>query len=96
MVASRGAASLPLHTFTFYLDKVFSWIVVDLGGLIWSDRSIREIFPNGNVLLSLSHFKLGLIGLVILGSLMTSSKGLLPEVPGRPKRPHKQINEVEI
>jgi len=33
---------------------------------------------------------------VILGSLMTSSKGLLPEVPGRPKRPHKQINEVEI
>ena len=93
MVASRGAASLPLHNLTYYLDKGFSWFIVDLGGLIWSDRSVSEIFPNGNVLLSLSHLKLGLVGMVILGSLITSSKGLLPEVPSRPRRPDKRLEK---
>ena len=38
-------------------------------------------------MLSLPHLKLALIGIVIVGALLTSSKGLLPEVPGRPKRP---------
>ena len=95
MVASRGAASLPLHNFTFYLDKGFSWLVVDLGGLIWSDRSVSEIFPKGNVVLSLSHLKLGLVGMVILGSLLTSSRGLLPEVPSRPKRPNNRSEKIK-
>ncbi len=87
MVASRGALSLPLHDLTSYLDSIFSWIIVDVGGLIWSDRSITEIFPRENIVLSLPHFKLSLIGLLIVTSLLTSSKGLLPEVPGRPRRP---------
>ena len=95
MVASRGAASLPLHNFTFYLDKGFSWLVVDLGGLIWSDRSVSEIFSKGNVVLSLSHLKLGLVGMVILGSLLTSSRGLLPEVPSRPKRPNNRSEKIK-
>ena len=87
MVVSRGAASLPLHSMTSYLDAVFSWLVVNIGGIIWSTRSITEIFPKDNVALSLPHLKLALIGVVILGALLTSSKGLLPEVPSRPKRP---------
>lgn len=87
MVVSRGAASLPLHSMTSYLDAVFSWLVVNVGGLIWSTRSITEIFPKDNIALSLPHLKLALIGVVILGALLTSSKGLLPEVPSRPKRP---------
>ena len=61
--------------------------MVNVGGVIWSDLSITEIFPRGNVMLSLPHLKLALIGIVIVGALLTSSKGLLPEVPGRPKRP---------
>ena len=55
--------------------------------MVWSERSINEIFAHGNVLLSLPHLKLALIGLVIIGALLMSSRGLLPEVPSRPKRP---------
>ena len=33
------------------------------------------------------YLKLMLIGIVILGSLMISEKGLLPEVPKRPQNP---------
>jgi branched-chain amino acid transport system permease protein len=87
MVVSRGATSLPLHNVTSYLDTAFSWLVINVGGVIWSDQSITEIFPSGDVLLSLPHLKLALIGIVIVGALLMSSKGLLPEVPSRPKRP---------
>ena len=90
LVASRGATSLPFHNITTYLDSIFSWLVINVGGIIWSSRSITEIFPRENVLLSLPHLKLALIGLVIVGALLTSSKGLLPEVPQRPKRPNKK------
>ena len=86
MVASRGASSLPLHTITIYLDSLFSWLIVNVGGIVWSARSITEIFPRGDVLLSLPHLKLSLIGLVIVGALLTASKGILPEVPSKPKR----------
>jgi branched-chain amino acid transport system permease protein len=87
MVVSRGSASLPFHNLTSYLDTAFSWLVVNVGGIVWSDRSITEIFARGDVLLSLPHLKLALIGIVITGSLLMSSKGLLPEVPRRPERP---------
>jgi hypothetical protein len=87
MVISRGSASLPFHSMTAYMDTVFSWLVVNIGGVVWSARSITEVFPRETVLLSLPHLKLALIGLVIVGALLTSSKGLLPEVPSRPKRP---------
>ena len=87
MVVSRGSASLPLHSMTSYLDTVFSWLVLNIGGVFWSDRSITEVFPRGDVLLSLPHLKLALIGIVIIGALLMSSKGMVPEVPSRPKRP---------
>lgn len=87
LVVSRGGSGLPFHNITSYLDTVFSWLVVNLGGIIWSTRSITEIFPKETILLSLSHLKLALIGIVIVGALLVSSKGLLPEVPSRPKRP---------
>ena len=86
LVISRGGAGLPFHNITGYLDTAFSWSVVNVGGVIWSTRSITEVFPKENVLLSLSHLKLALIGVVIVGALLASSKGLLPEVPRRPKR----------
>ena len=87
LVVSRGGTSLPLHNMTSYLDTAFSWLLVNVGGVIWSVRSITEVFPRENVVLSLPHLKLALIGIVIVGALLMSSKGLLPEVPGRPKRP---------
>ncbi len=87
LVVSRGASSLPFHNLTSYLDTIFSWLVVNVGGVIWSDLSITEIYPRGEIVLSLPHLKLALIGIVIVGALLTSSKGLLPEVPSRPKRP---------
>lgn len=91
LVVSRGSASLPFHDVTSYLDAAFSWLVVTLGGLVWSVRSIAEIFPKETVELSLPHLKLGLIGMVIIIALRTSSRGLLPEVPSRPKR-HKELS----
>ena len=87
MVVSRGSASLPFHGLTSFLDSVFSWLIINVGGLVWSERSINEIFAHGNVLLSLPHLKLALIGLVIISALLMSSRGLIPEVPSRPKRP---------
>tara|TARA_B100000745_G_scaffold278826_1_gene210033 strand:- start:551 stop:1744 length:1194 start_codon:yes stop_codon:yes gene_type:complete len=86
LVASRGATSLPFHEATSYLDAAFSWLVVDVGGFFWSARSITEVFPKETIVLSLPHLKLALIGLVIVGALLSSSKGLIPEVPSRPKR----------
>ena len=74
LVASRGAASLPFHELTSYLDAAFSWLVVDVGGLAWSSRSITEVFPKETIVLSLPHLKLALIGLVIVGALLSSSK----------------------
>jgi branched-subunit amino acid ABC-type transport system permease component len=87
LVVSRGGASLPFHNLTSYLDTGFSWLIVNVGGVFWSVRSIAEVFPKENVMLSLSHLKLALIGIVIVGTLLISSKGLLPEVPSKPKRP---------
>ncbi|MQG73431.1 MAG: hypothetical protein FI680_01520 [SAR202 cluster bacterium] len=87
MVVSRGGTSLAFHDFTGYLDTAFSWLIVNVGGMIWSARSISEIFPHDNVILSLPHLKLAFIGLVIVGALLTSTKGLIPEIPTRPKRP---------
>ena len=87
MVVSRGNSDLILHGLTSYLDGAFSWLVVSAGGLIWSARSISETFPSGEVLISLPHLKLALGGAVIVGALLLSPRGLLPEVPVRPRRP---------
>ena len=87
MVIARGNSSLAFHNVTSYLDNVYSWLIVDVGGLIWSARSISEVFPKSEVVLSLTYLKLALIGLVIVGALLVSPKGLLPEVPSRPNRP---------
>jgi len=86
MIVSRGNSDLAFHDLTTYLDSVFSWLVVDVGGLIWSARSVSEAFPKENVTLALSHLKLALVGVVIVGALLLSPKGLLPEVSSRPKR----------
>ncbi len=87
LVVSRGSSSLPFHGLTSLMDSIFSWLVTSIGGLVWSIRSIEAVFPNGDVELSLTHLKLALIGMVIVGGLVSSSKGLLPEIPRRPKHP---------
>lgn len=86
MVVSRSNSDLILHPITNYVDKIFSWMIFDIGGLIWSERSITEAFPKGNVILELSYLKLALIGLVIIIALRAAPKGLLPEIPFMPKR----------
>ncbi len=69
--------------------------MINVGGLVWSERSVNEIFAHGNVLLSLPHLKLALVGLVIISALLMSSKGLLPEVASRPKRPTLVEGELD-
>ena len=87
MVVARGSASLPLHGIVTYVDSAFRWFLVDLGGLVWSDLSIDQVFARGIITANLEYLKLALIGGVIVGTLQLSPKGLLPEIPGRPKRP---------
>ncbi len=87
MVVARGNTDLALNSVIGYLDTAFSWLIVDVGGLVWSALSISKSFPKDDVLIELSHLKLALIGLVIVVALLLSSKGLIPEIPGRPKRP---------
>ena len=91
MVVSRSNSDLILHPITTFADKIFSWIIFDLGGLIWSEKSILEVFPKGNVILELTYFKLALIGLVIIIALRFAPKGLLPEIPFMPKRKSRSI-----
>mgnify|MGYP006102206319 CR=1 FL=1 len=95
MVVSRGSASLPFHGLTAFLDSAFSWLMINVGGLVWSERSVNEIFSQGDVLLSLPHLKLALVGFVIIGALLMSSRGLLPEVPSRPQRAALVEREVD-
>ena len=54
---------------------------------MYSDLSITEVFGTGDIIVNLVYFKLMLIGLVILTSLMVSERGLLPEVHKRPENP---------
>lgn len=94
MVVSRGDSDLAFHNVVTYIDTAYSWLVVDVGGRIWSTLSISEPFPSGNVIVQLTYLKLALIGVVIVGALLLSAKGLLPEVPGRPRR-HAGLAEEE-
>ena len=89
LVVSRSSSDLIFHSLTTYIDKIFGWIIYDLGGLIWSERSIIEAFPKGTVILELSYLKLALIGLVIIVALRVAPKGLLPEILFKPKRKGK-------
>ena len=86
MVVARGGASLPFHGIVTYLDSAFRWLIVDLGGLFWSDLSIKQVFTRGIITVNLEYLKLALIGSLIVMTLQVAPKGLLPEIPGRPKR----------
>ena len=85
LVVSRGNSSQIFHGLVGFMDDAFEWIIVDVGGLIWSARSVAEVFPR-DITVELSHLKLALVGAVILGALLLSAKGLLPEIPQRPAR----------
>ncbi len=86
MVVARGGASLPFHGIVTYIDSAFRWFIVDLGGLVWSDMSIDQVFKRGIITANLEYLKLALIGGVIVGTLQLAPKGLLPEIPSRPER----------
>ena len=63
MIVSRTNTDIFLHSITGFLDSVFRWVIVDIGGIIWSDLSISESFLNGKIILELSYFGcLGLAG----------------------------------
>ena len=89
MVVARGNTDIAFHGVVTYIDRVFEWLLVDLGGLFWSDLSISQVFQRGEITAQLTYLKLTLIGIVIVAALTFSAKGLLPELPGRPKRPKK-------
>lgn len=86
MVVARGNTDLAFHGIVGYIDRVFEWLLVDLGGLFWSDLSISQVFQRGEITAQLTYLKLTLVGVVIVAALTFSTKGLLPEIPGRPKR----------
>jgi ABC-type branched-subunit amino acid transport system permease subunit len=94
MVVARGNTDIAFHGVVTYIDRVFEWLLVDLGGLFWSDLSISQVFQRGEITAQLTYLKLTLVGVVIVAALTFSAKGLLPEIPGRPKRPEKRA-EVE-
>ncbi|MEE8045666.1 MAG: ABC transporter permease, partial [Dehalococcoidia bacterium] len=91
MVVSRSNADFSFHAVVGYLDTAFEWLMTDVGGVIWSTLSISKPFPKGDVTIELTYLKLALIGSVIIGALLLSAKGLIPEVPGRPRRPSAPV-----
>ncbi len=86
MIVSRTNTDIFLHSITGFLDSVFRWVIVDIGGIIWSDLSISESFLNGKIILELSYFKLFLIGLLIIVILRLLPKGIMPEIPYQPNK----------
>ena len=90
MVLARGDIDSQFHGSVSGIDEFFSWFILDVIGLVNSDLSIIEPFGSVDpdlLKINLVYLKLVMIGLVILVSLLFSSKGLIPEVPKRPKNP---------
>ena len=85
--AARGDTQSNFHGYVADIDGAFEWLIIDVFGFMYSDLSITEVFGTGDIIVNLVYFKLMLIGLVILTSLMVSERGLLPEVPKRPENP---------
>ena len=85
--AARGDTQSNFHDYVADIDGAFEWVIIDVFGFMYSDLSITEVFGTGDIIVNLVYFKLMLIGLVILTSLMVSERGLLPEVPKRPENP---------
>ena len=85
--AARGDNQSNFHSYVGDIDGAFEWLIIDVFGFMYSDLSITEVFGTGDIVVNLVYFKLMLIGLVILTSLMISERGLLPEVPKRPENP---------
>jgi hypothetical protein len=99
MVIARGDVDSQFHGSVSGVDEFFAWFVLDVIGIVNSDLSIIEPFgsvdPDG-LKINLVYLKLVMIGLVILVSLLFSSKGLIPEVPKRPINPvESSIIELE-
>ena len=59
------------------------------------ERSIDESFTGGVIRADMAYVKVLLIGCLMLFSLKLNSKGLIPEVPFRPKQHSNQISEGE-
>ena len=90
MVVARGDIDSQFHESVSGIDEFFSWFILDVIGLVNSDLSIIEPFGSVDpdlLKINLVYLKLVMIGLVILVSLLFSSKGLIPEVPKRPENP---------
>lgn len=88
--AARGDIDSMFHDYISDIDGAFAWFFLDIMGLVSSDLSMVEIFGTTNpekVVVNMTYFKLMLIGVVILSSLLISERGLLPEVPKRPINP---------
>jgi ABC-type branched-subunit amino acid transport system permease subunit len=87
MVLGRNNADNDFYTMVTFLDELFAWLILDVISSLTSDLSITIIFGNNveNVLPELVYIKVGLIGFVIVLSLLFSEKGLLQEVPKRPE-----------
>ena len=92
MIVSRTNTDIFLHSITGLVDSIFKWIIVDVGGILWSDLSISESFLNGKIILELSYFKLFLIGLLIIVILRLLPKGIMPEIPYQPSK-QDNLNE---
>jgi ABC-type branched-subunit amino acid transport system permease subunit len=88
--AARGDTDSMFHDYISDIDGAFGWFFLDIMGLVSSDLSMVEVFGTTNpekVVVNMTYFKLMLIGIVILSSLLISERGLLPEVPKRPVNP---------
>ncbi|HIG03620.1 MAG TPA: hypothetical protein EYQ53_04480 [Candidatus Poseidoniales archaeon] len=66
------------------LDTIIRDIIPDMFA---SQAAIDEVFPKGEIIATLTYVKLFLIGMIIIVTLHLAPKGILPEIPFRPKFP---------
>ncbi len=75
-----------LYFIVEWLNSSLEWIIADLiPDLFASDRAIDEAFLGKPITAILAYVKLLLVGLIIVITLLVAPKGLLPEIPYRPK-----------
>lgn len=77
------------------LDQLFRFIVVDVGGTMFGNRSWSTTFDDReDAILDLNFIQILIVGAVIVLFLRFLQRGILPELPYRPERP--ELKEEEL
>ena len=86
MAVARSDASHAMAGFVESVDGLLDWIVRDALGWLWSEFSITEVYRT-EVTIEPAFLQLLILGCTMILVLLYAPRGLVPEVPYRPRPP---------